>query len=189
MIWVPDYQHYNGVQRGSLPPIGNLRDSWGSVGPMNSDDWRANLLTLTTRLPFTFGWLVDDAKWAMGVVCGAHVHEWGDSSRRSRGMVERAPERLMAAYLTVKGIPLPRKLVPVARRAHQPFVPPPQPGTYGNAAVATITAGGAQHHSSSTSTRRTATITTQPRSRTRAATRDINVRALAPSGTGAPRPQ
>ena len=26
-IWVPDYEQYSGVPRGSLPPVGNLPDS------------------------------------------------------------------------------------------------------------------------------------------------------------------
>ena len=95
----------------------------------------------------------------------------------------------MAAYLTWRGILLPRGHVPVARRAQQPLVPPPQPGTYGNAAVARMMARGAEHHSCSTSSQRTATITTQPRSRTTAATGATNVRPLAPSGTGAQRSQ
>ena len=185
-ISVPDYEHYSGVPRGSLPPVGNPPDSWGPVGPMNRDNWRATVLTLTTRLPFTFDWLPGDAESAMGVVRGAHGHEWGDFLRRSGGIVKGAPKRLMAVYLTCRGIPLPHRLVPVAQRAQQPLVPPPQPGTYGNAAVARMTAGGARHHSSSTSTRRTATITTQPRSRTTAATMATNVRALPPSETGAP---
>ena len=39
---------------------------------MNRGHWHPTVLTLTTRLPFTFGWLVGDAGWAMGIVCGAH---------------------------------------------------------------------------------------------------------------------
>ena len=53
----------------------------------------------------------------------------------------------MVAYLTWSGIPLPRSLVPVARRAQQPLVPPPRPGTYGNGAVARTMARGAEHQS------------------------------------------
>ena len=37
--------------------------------------------------------------------------------RRSGGMTKRAPGRLKAAYLPWRGIPLPHRLVPVARRA------------------------------------------------------------------------
>ena len=123
----------------------------------------------------------------MGVVRGAHGNEWGDFFHRSGALVEGAPERLMAAYLTWRGIPLPRSLVPVARRAQPPLVPPPRPGTYGNATVAWMIAGGARHHRSSTSGRRTASITTAPpRSRATAATRATNVPPLAPSVVGAP---
>ena len=131
------------MPRGTLPPVGNLPDSWGPVGPMNRDNWRTTVLTLTTRLPFTFGWLVGDADWAMGGVCEAHGHWWGYFFCRSGGRTEGAPERLMAAYLTWRGIPLPPRLVPVARHANQPLIPQPQPGTYGNAAVARMTAAGA----------------------------------------------
>ena len=119
------------------------------VGPMDRNNWRATVLILTTRLPFTFGWLVGDAEWATGVLRGTHGHEWGDFFRRSGGLVKGAPERLMAAYLTWRGMPLLRRLVPVPRRAHQPLVPQPQPGTYGNASVARMTGGGAPHNSSS----------------------------------------
>ena len=91
----------------------------------------------------------------------------------------------MAAYLTWQSIPLPRSLAALAWRAQQPQVPPPRPGTYGNAAVARIMAGGARQHSSSSSTRKTATITIlAPRSHATAATRATNVRA--PPGVNAP---
>ena len=99
-IWVPDYEHYNDAPRGSLPPVTNLPDSWGPISPMNRDTWRTTVITLTTCLPFTFGWLVGDAEWAMGVVRGAHGNEWGDFFHRSGGLVAGASERLMAAYLT-----------------------------------------------------------------------------------------
>ena len=61
-IYVPDYEHYNDTPRSSLPPIGNVPDSWGTISPMNRDNWRTTVITLTTRLPFTFGWLVGDAE-------------------------------------------------------------------------------------------------------------------------------
>ena len=96
-ICVPDYEYYGGVPRGSLPPVGNLPDSWGPIGPMNRDNWRTTVLTLTTCLPFTFGWLDGDAEWAMGIACSAQGNEWGDCFRRRGGMTEGAPERLMVA--------------------------------------------------------------------------------------------
>ena len=132
------------------------------VSTMNLNNWRTTIITLTTRLPFTFGCLVQDAEWAMGVVRGAHGNEWGDFFHRSGALIEGAPKRLMAAYLTWRRIPLPRSLVPFARRAQQLHVPPPRPGMYGNAAVARIMAGGAQNYSSSTSTQRAAITTTTP---------------------------
>ena len=115
-MWVPDYEPYGGMPRGSLPPVGSLPDSWGPIAPLNGDNWRTTVLTLTTRLQYTFGWLVGDAELATGIARGAHGHDWGNFFRRSGNMTEGAPERLMASYLTLTGIPLPRRLVPVARR-------------------------------------------------------------------------
>ena len=99
----------------------------------------------------------------MGVVRSAHGNEWGDFFYCSGSLVEGSPERLMAVYLKRREIPLPRGLVSVARGAQQPLVRLPRPVMYGNAAVARMIAGGARHHSSSTSTWRTATMTTLPR--------------------------
>ena len=50
-IYVPDYEHYNDAPRGSLPPIGNLPDSWGPVTSTNLNNYRTIVVTLTTRLP------------------------------------------------------------------------------------------------------------------------------------------
>ena len=123
----------------------------------------------------------------MVIVRGAHCHEWGEFLRRSGAMTEGATERLMVAYLTWRGIPLPHSLTPIARYAQQQHFPPPQPGTHSNAAVARMMAGSARNDSSSSSSRRTATITTPPpRSRATAATMATNPRALAPSDVGAP---
>ena len=133
---------------------------------------------------------IDALGWAMGIVRGANGGKMENFLHRSGAMTKGATERLMAAYLTWRDIPLPRSLEPLARRAQQPHVPPPRPGTYGNAAVARMMAGGARHQSSSSSSRKTATITTlPPRSRATAATRATNVRALAPWGVGAPQGQ
>ena len=129
---------------------------------MNLNNYRTTVVTLAGRLPFTFCWLVWDAEWVMRVVRGAHGGELADFFHCSGALIQGAPERLMAAYLMWRGIPLPRSLAPLARCAQQPHVPPPRPGTYGNAAVARMITGGARHNSSSSSTRRTATITTLP---------------------------
>ena len=64
----------------------------------------------------------------MGIVRGAHGGEWGDFFHRSGAMTEGATERLMAASVTWRGIPLPRSLQPLARRAQQPHVPLPRSG-------------------------------------------------------------
>ena len=65
-IYVPDYEHYEDEPRGSLPPIANLPDSWGPVTPTNLNNYHTIVVTLTTRLPIAFGWLVGDAKMGDG---------------------------------------------------------------------------------------------------------------------------
>ena len=109
---------------------------------MNHNNYRTIVVSLTTRLPIAFGWLVADAECTMGVARGAHGGEGGEAFHRSGAMIPGATERLMAAYLTWSGIPPPRSLQPLAQRAQQPHVTPPQPGTYGNAAVARMMARG-----------------------------------------------
>ena len=128
---------------------------------MNLNNYRTIVVTLTTRVPIAFGWLVGDAEWAMGIARGAHGAKWGDFFHRGWAMTPGATERLMAAYLTWRRIPPPRSLRSLVQRAQQPHVPPPQPGTYGNAAVARMMARGTRLDGSSYSPRRTtATITT-----------------------------
>ena len=172
MIWVPDYEHYGGVRGRSLRTVGNLLDSWGPIGPMNGNNWLTTVLTLTTR---------------HGDRLGRPGQRVGGFFVSQRGHDQGGTREADSTYLTWRVIPLPRRLVPVARRAHQPLVPPRQPGTYGNAAVARMMAGEARHHSSSTSTRRGATITTQLWPRTTCTTRATSVRSPAPSGTSRPR--
>ena len=114
----------------------------------------------------------------------------GDFLHRGGAMTPRATERLMAAYLTWRGIPPPRSLESLMQRTLQPHVPPPQPGTYGNAAVARMMARGTRLDSSSYSPRRTtATITTPPpRYRATTATRATNVRARTSAATSSTSP-
>ena len=90
-IYVPDYEHYNNAPRGCLPPIGNLPDSWGPVTPMNHNNYCTIVVTLTTRLPLAFGWLVGDAELAMGIPRGAHGAKWGDFFRRGGAMTRERP--------------------------------------------------------------------------------------------------
>ena len=93
-------------------------------------------------------------------------------------MTPGATERLIVAYLKWRGIPLRRSLQPLAQRAQQLRLPPPQPGTYGNAAVARMMARSTWLDGSYSSSWRTATITNPPpRSRATTATRTTNVRA------------
>ena len=96
---------------------------------MNHNNYRTIIVTLTTRLPIAFGWLVGDAEWAMRIVRGAHGAEWGDFFHRGGAMTPGATERLMAGYLTPRGIPPQRSPGPLVQRAQQPHVPPPQLGT------------------------------------------------------------
>ena len=109
---------------------------------------------------------------------------------RGGAMTPGATESLMAAYLTWRGIPPPCSLRSLVQRAQQPHVPPPQSGTYGNAAVARMMARGTRLDGSSYSPRRiTATITTlPPRSRATTATRATNVRARASAPTSSTSP-
>ena len=81
-IYVPENEHYDDAPRGSLPPIGTLPDSWGPVTTMNHDNYRTTVVTLTTRLPFAFGWLLGDAEWAMGIVRGTHGGKGGEIFHR-----------------------------------------------------------------------------------------------------------
>ena len=99
-FYVPESEHYDDAPRGSLPPIGSLPDSWGPVTPMNFNNYRTTVITLTTRLPFAFGSLVGDAEGAMGIVRGAQGGQWGDFFHRSGPITPGVTERLMAAYLT-----------------------------------------------------------------------------------------
>ena len=50
----------------------------------------------------------------MGIARGAHGAEWGDFFHRSGAMTPGATERLMAAYLTWRGIPPPRSLLKIS---------------------------------------------------------------------------
>ena len=126
----------------------------------------------------------------MGIARGAHGAEWGDFFHRGGAMPLGAIERLMAAYLTWRGIPPPGSLHSLIQRTLQPHVPPPQPGTYGNAAVARMMARGTRLDGSSYSPRRTtATITAlPPRSRAKTATRATNVRARTSAATSSTSP-
>ena len=115
----------------------------------------------------------------MGIARGTHGAKWGNFFHRGGAVTPGATKRLMAAYLTWRGIPPPRNLESLIQCTLQPHVPPPQPGTYGNAAVARMMARGTRLDGSSYSPQRTtATITNPlPRSRATTATMATNVRA------------
>ena len=189
-VYVPDHEDYNDAPRGRLPPMGNLPGSWGYVSPTNQNNYRNIVVTLTTRLPIAFGWLVGDAELAMGFARGAHGAEGGDFFHRGRAMTPGATKRLMVAYPTWRGIPPPRSLKSLIQRTLQTHVPPPQPGTYGNAAVARMMARSTRLDGSSYSPRRTtATITPPPpRSRATTATRATKVRARTSAATSSTSP-
>ena len=90
----------------------------------------------------------------MGLALNVHGHEWAEHFFRSGGVRPDIIDRVMAAWLTWRQIPVPEWLRPVVQQAHQPPVPPPKPGTYGNAAVAQAAQGveAPQHYRSSSST-------------------------------------
>ena len=79
-VYVPDHEDYNDAPRDSLPPIGNLPDSWGYVSPTNHNNYCNIVVTLTNRLPIDFGWLVGDAEWAMGILAAPMAPSGGISS-------------------------------------------------------------------------------------------------------------
>ena len=58
----------------------------------------------------------------MGIALGAHSRKWGEFSCRSEGLTEGAPDGLMAAYPTRRGIPLPHRLVPVPLHLHPEYL-------------------------------------------------------------------
>ena len=123
-IDVPDYVDYDNAPQGRLPLISNLLDSWGTVTPMNHNNYRTIVITISTRLRFAFSWLVGDAEWAMGIARGARGGKWGEFFNRGRAMTPGATERLMAAYLTSRGIPPRRSLHRMAQPVQQQHVPP-----------------------------------------------------------------
>ena len=92
-------------------------------------------MATSSRLPFAFGWLLRDGEWAMGHARYAHSHDWGDLFWRNGGPGPDTIDRVMAAWLTWRQIPVPEWRRPVVARARQPAAPPPQPCTYGNADV------------------------------------------------------
>ena len=171
------------------PPLAICQTVGAPVTPMNHNNYRTIVVTLTFRLPIAFSCLVGDAEWATGIAHGTHGGEWGEFLHRGGAMTPGATERLMMTYLTRRGIPPPRSLRQLAQRAQQPHVPPPQPGTYGNAAVSRMMARGFRLNGSSSSSQRTATITTPPpRSCAATATRATNVRARTSAATSSTSP-
>ena len=64
---------------------------------MNHNNYRTIVVTLTTRLPFAFGWLEGDADCAMGIACSTHGGKWGEFFNRGGAMTPGATRRLMAA--------------------------------------------------------------------------------------------
>ena len=85
--------------------------------------YRVVTIALTTRLSFTFSWLMKGAQWAIGIVRAAQGHERGGSLRCSRGLLLYAHKSQMAAWFTWRGIPITQHLQPVFQRANQPLVP------------------------------------------------------------------
>ena len=103
---------------------------------MNNEKYTSGTAALSSRLPFALGWLVGDGEWAMRLARNACGHEWEDLFWQNGGLRPDIIDRVMAAWLTWRKIPVLEWLQPVVERAYQPPVPPPQPGTFGNVAVA-----------------------------------------------------
>ena len=133
--YTPNHEPYDLVPLGSLSLSGKLPSVW-DPSPMNIENYRAVTVALSGRLPFAFGLLVGDGEWAMGLARNAHGHEWGKLFVRNGDLRPDTIDRVMAAWLTWRQIPVREWLRPVVEHAHQSPVTPPQPGTYGNAAVA-----------------------------------------------------
>ena len=154
----------------SAPPLATCP----TVGATSAQ--RTKRTTATSSSPSPPASRLPSAGW-----WGTRNGRWASPAAMTRG----ATERLMAAYLTWRGIPPPRSLESLIQRTLQPHVPPPQPGTYGNAAVARMMARGTRLDGSSYSPRRTtATITSPPpRSRATTATTTTNVRAQTSAAT------
>ena len=115
------------VPRASLPLPGELRSTWDPTF-MNIQNYRAVTVAPSSRLPLALRWLVSDGEWAMGLARNAHGHEWGDLFWRSWGLRPDIIERVMAAWLTWRQIPVPEWLRPVVARAPQPPGPPTTTG-------------------------------------------------------------
>ena len=133
--YAPDHEPYDTVPRGSPTLCGEQASTW-HLTTMNLANYRAFTFALSIRLPFAFGWLVGGPKWAMGLARNPHGHECRDLFFRSGGLRPDAVDSVIASWLTWRQIPVTEWLRPLVGRAHQPPVPPPQPGAYGNAAVA-----------------------------------------------------
>ena len=137
-IWAPDHEPYDTGPRGRLPLFREVPDS-SDLSSMNIENYRAVTLALPACIPVAFAWLVGDAESAIEILRGTHGHDRGDLSRRSGDLrPSNAIERLVAAWMTLRLIPVPRWLQPVVQWAHQPPVPRSQPDTYGNVAVARV---------------------------------------------------
>ena len=141
-IYVPDYEHYDDAPRGSLPPIGKLPDSWGPVSPhepqqllhhrRHPDHPPPDRLRLAGGGRRMGDWHRPRRPWrrVAGIFPPLRGHDPEGNREADRGLPH------------VEAHPPPRSLRPLAQRAQQPHVPPPQPGTYGNAAVARMMARG-----------------------------------------------
>ena len=152
-IYVPGYEHYYDVPRSSLPPVRNLPDSWGPVSTMNLNNWRTTVITLTTRLPFTFGWLVGDAEWAMVVVRGAHGNEWGDFFHCSAALNEGADREADGGLSHPDGDTPPPQRCAIGAGRPTAGRPTAAAGQVGQCGGGLDDGGDAWQHSSSTSTR------------------------------------
>ena len=71
--YAPNHEPYDTVPQGSLPPPSELPSVW-EPSPMNTENYRALTIALSSRPPFAFGWLVGDGEWAIRLARNAHGH-------------------------------------------------------------------------------------------------------------------
>ena len=176
-IYGPASEHYNDAPRGSLPPVGNLPDSWGPDTCMNHNNYRTTVITLTTRLPFAFGWLVGDGHrprrrwWRVGGILSLQRGHDPGGDREADGGLPHVGGHPPPTQTPATGTACPAAARPAAAAGH------------------VRQCGSGQDDGQRYPARRLTLLlpenrditTPRPRSRATTATRAMNVRARAPS--------
>ena len=110
--YAPNNECHGTTERSSLPHMGNLPTSWGA-NTRNRARYRAVVVSLMNNLPHFFGWHVG--------------HKWGDFVQRNGTLTHNGAERLMAAWVTWRELPIPRNLWNLVELSGHPLIPPPPP--------------------------------------------------------------